>query len=47
MPPTTKQKTDHLAVQEKVGDIALMVGIDSTTANKSLSVPRELGFVER
>jgi uncharacterized protein len=47
MPPTAKQKTDHLAVQEKVGDIALMVGIDSTTANKYLSVLRELGFVER
>jgi len=33
--------------EEKVGDIALMVGIDSTTANKYLSVLRELGFVER
>lgn len=33
--------------EEKVGDIALMVGIDSSTANKYLSVLRELGFVER
>ena len=32
---------------ERVGDIALAVGVDSTTANKYLSVLRELGLVER
>ena len=32
---------------EKVGDIALAVGVDSTTANKYLSVLRELRLVER
>ncbi|QDU65635.1 ATP-binding protein [Engelhardtia mirabilis] len=32
---------------EKVGDIALTVGVESTTANKYLSVLRELGLVER
>jgi AAA+ ATPase superfamily predicted ATPase len=33
--------------ERKVGDIALMVGVDSTTANKYLSVLRDLGLVER
>jgi len=33
--------------EKRVGDIALAVGVDSTTANKYLSVLRELGFVER
>lgn len=32
---------------DKVGDIALSVGIDSTTANKYLSVLRELRLVDR
>ena len=32
---------------ERVGDIALSVGVDSTTANKYLSTLRELGLVER
>lgn len=32
---------------EKVGDIALVVGVDSTTANKYLHVLRELRLVER
>jgi len=32
---------------EKVGDIALRVGVDSTTANKYLHVLRELRLVER
>ncbi len=32
---------------EKVGDIALTVGVDSTTANKYLSTMRELSLVER
>ncbi len=32
---------------EKVGDIALTVGVDSTTANKYLHVLRELRLVER
>ncbi len=32
---------------ERVGDVALSVGIDSTTANRYLSVLRELGLVER
>jgi AAA+ ATPase superfamily predicted ATPase len=32
---------------ERVGDIALTVGVDSTTANKYLHVLRELGLVER
>jgi AAA+ ATPase superfamily predicted ATPase len=32
---------------ERVGDVALAVGIDSTTANKYLTVLRELRFVER
>jgi AAA+ ATPase superfamily predicted ATPase len=32
---------------EKVGDIALWVGVDSTTANKYLHVLRELRLVER
>jgi len=31
----------------RVGDIALAVGVDSTTANKYLHVLRELGLVER
>lgn len=31
----------------RVGDIALTVGVDSTTANKYLHVLRELGLVER
>ncbi|MFT7485236.1 MAG: AAA+ ATPase superfamily predicted ATPase [Candidatus Paceibacteria bacterium] len=31
----------------KVGDVALTVGVDSTTANKYLSVLRDLGLVER
>ncbi|MED6335481.1 MAG: ATP-binding protein, partial [Planctomycetota bacterium] len=33
--------------ERRVGDIALSVGVDSTTANKYLSVLRELGLVER
>ena len=33
--------------ERRVGDIALSVGADSTTANKYLSVLRELGLVER
>jgi len=33
--------------ERKVGDIALTVGVDSTTANKYLTVLRELGLVER
>ena len=33
--------------EQRVGDIALSVGVDSTTANKYLSVLRELGIVER
>ena len=33
--------------ERKVGDIALSVGVDSTTANKYLTVLRELGLVER
>jgi AAA+ ATPase superfamily predicted ATPase len=33
--------------EERVGDIALSVGIDSTTANKYLSVLRELRLVAR
>ncbi len=33
--------------ERRLGDIALAVGIDSTTANKYLSVLRELGLVER
>ncbi len=33
--------------ERKVGDIALAVGVDSTTANKYLSVLRDLGLVER
>lgn len=33
--------------EHKLGDIALTVGVDSTTANKYLSVLRELGLVER
>jgi hypothetical protein len=33
--------------ERKVGDIALSVGVDSTTANKYLSVLRDLGLVER
>ena len=33
--------------ERRLGDIALSVGIDSTTANKYLSVLRELGLVER
>jgi AAA+ ATPase superfamily predicted ATPase len=33
--------------ERKVGDIALTVGVDSTTANKYLSVLRDLGLVER
>jgi AAA+ ATPase superfamily predicted ATPase len=32
---------------DRVGDIALMVGVDSTTANRYLSTLRELGLVER
>ncbi|MFN0245018.1 MAG: AAA family ATPase [Planctomycetota bacterium] len=32
---------------EKVGEIALTVGVDTTTANKYLSTLRELQFVER
>ncbi len=32
---------------EKVGDIALTVGVDTTTANKYLSTLRELSLVER
>ncbi|HKX46491.1 MAG TPA: ATP-binding protein, partial [Planctomycetota bacterium] len=32
---------------ERLGDVALTVGVDSTTANKYLSVLRELGLVER
>ena len=32
---------------DRVGDIALAVGVDSTTANKYLHVLRELRFVER
>ncbi len=32
---------------DKVGDIALEVGVDTTTANKYLTVLRELRFVER
>ncbi|MEO0652926.1 MAG: ATP-binding protein [Planctomycetota bacterium] len=32
---------------ERVGDIALAVGVESTTANKYLSVLRELGLVDR
>jgi len=31
----------------KVGEVALTVGVDSTTANKYLSVLRDLGIVER
>lgn len=33
--------------ERRLGDIALAVGIDSTTANKYLTVLRELGLVER
>lgn len=33
--------------ERKVGDIALTVGVDSTTANKYLTVLRDLGLVER
>ena len=33
--------------ERKVGDVALTVGVDSTTANKYLSVLRDLGLVER
>jgi AAA+ ATPase superfamily predicted ATPase len=33
--------------ERRVGDIALAVGIDSTTANKYLSVLRDIGLVER
>jgi hypothetical protein len=33
--------------ERRVGDIALSVGVDSSTANKYLSVLRELGLVER
>lgn len=33
--------------ERKVGDIALSVGVDSTTANKYLTVLRELGLVAR
>ncbi len=33
--------------ERKVGDIALTVGVDSTTANKYLSVLRDLGLDER
>ncbi len=33
--------------ERKVGDIALAVGVDSTTANKYLTVLRELGLVAR
>lgn len=33
--------------ESKVGDVALSAGVDSTTANKYLSVLRELGLVER
>ena len=33
--------------ERKVGDIALSVGVDSATANKYLSVLRDLGLVER
>jgi DNA-binding IclR family transcriptional regulator len=32
---------------DRVGEIALQVGVDSTTANKYLTVLRELGLVER
>ena len=32
---------------ERVGDVALSVGVDSTTANRYLTVLRELGLVER
>ncbi len=35
------------AGSERMGDIALAVGVDSTTAGKYLSVLRELGLVER
>jgi len=33
--------------ERKVGDVALAVGVDSTTANKYLSVLRDLGLVRR
>ncbi len=33
--------------EARVGEVALSVGVDSTTANKYLSVLRELGLVER
>ena len=32
---------------ERVGDVALTVGVESTTANRYLSVLREIGLVER
>lgn len=47
--PATYNSILHAVARgaEKVGDVALSVGIDSTTANKYLHVLRELGLVER
>jgi uncharacterized protein len=47
--PATYNSILHAVARgaERVGDVALSVGIDSTTANKYLHVLRELGLVER